>query len=48
MLLSRLAGVDYAEIARQKGISESAVRGLVARGLARLSGMLGDELPEAR
>ena len=41
VLLSRLAGVGYAEIAAQKGITEAAVRGLVARGLARLAGLLG-------
>src|SRR5262249_21639272 len=37
LLLSRLAGLSYAEIARQKGCNESAVRGLVARGLTRLA-----------
>jgi len=42
VLLSRLAGLDYAEIARQKNTTESAVRGLVARGLARLSGLLAE------
>lgn len=41
VLLSRIAGLGYPEIARQKGISEAAVRGLVARGLARLAGLLG-------
>lgn len=41
VLLSRVAGLAYQDIARQKGISESAVRGLVARGLARLAGLLG-------
>lgn len=41
VLLSRIAGLGYSEIARQKGISEAAVRGLVARGLARLAGLLG-------
>ncbi len=41
VLLSRIAGLGYQEIARQKGISEAAVRGLVARGLARLAGLLG-------
>lgn len=41
VLLSRVAGLGYQEIAREKGISESAVRGLVARGLARLAGLLG-------
>lgn len=41
LLLSRVAGLGYDEIARQKGISAAAVRGLVARGLARLAGLLG-------
>jgi RNA polymerase sigma-70 factor (ECF subfamily) len=41
VLLSRIAGLGYQEIARQKGITEAAVRGLVARGLARLAGLLG-------
>ncbi|MBK8100739.1 MAG: RNA polymerase sigma factor [Planctomycetes bacterium] len=41
VLLSRIAGLSYQEIARQKGISEAAVRGLVARGLARLASQLG-------
>jgi RNA polymerase sigma-70 factor (ECF subfamily) len=41
VLLSRIAGLSYQEISRQKGISEAAVRGLVARGLARLAGLLG-------
>ncbi len=40
VLLSRIAGLPYAEIAAQNGISESAARGLVARGLARLSAIL--------
>jgi len=42
ILLSRVAELSYAEIARQKGCQESAVRGLVARGLARLALLLGD------
>lgn len=41
VLLSRIAGLGYQEIAQQKGITEAAVRGLVARGLARLAGLLG-------
>ncbi|MBL8748860.1 MAG: sigma-70 family RNA polymerase sigma factor [Planctomycetes bacterium] len=41
VLLSRIAGLGYEEIARQKNISPAAVRGLVARGLARLAGLLG-------
>lgn len=47
VLLSRIAGLGYQEIARQKGISEAAVRGLVARGLARLAGLLGQPGAEA-
>ena len=43
VLLSRIAGLGYQEIARQKGITEAAVRGLVARGLARLAGLLGTQ-----
>jgi RNA polymerase sigma factor (sigma-70 family) len=39
LVLSRVAGLSYAEIAALKGVSESAVRGLVARGLSRLSGI---------
>jgi RNA polymerase sigma-70 factor, ECF subfamily len=45
VLLSRVAGLGYQEIARQKGITEAAVRGLVARGLARLAGLLGQQAP---
>jgi len=42
--MSRLMGLDYAQIAEQMGSTESAVRGLVARGLAALSMQLdGDE-----
>lgn len=41
--MSRLMGLDYAQIAEQMGLSESAVRGLVARGLATLSSALDDE-----
>ncbi|MBK8976197.1 MAG: sigma-70 family RNA polymerase sigma factor [Planctomycetes bacterium] len=40
VLLSRLGGVPYADISRQLGTTESAVRGLVARGLARLAELL--------
>lgn len=47
VLLSRVAGLGYAEIARQKGTTESAIRGLVARGLARLAGLLGQSGPPA-
>ncbi|MBL9076504.1 MAG: sigma-70 family RNA polymerase sigma factor [Planctomycetes bacterium] len=41
VLLSRIAGLGYQEIARQRGTSEAAIRGLVARGLARLAALLG-------
>ncbi|MCA8954155.1 MAG: sigma-70 family RNA polymerase sigma factor [Planctomycetes bacterium] len=41
VLLSRIAGISYGDIAAQMELSESAVRGLVARGLARLAAMLG-------
>ena len=36
----RIAGLSYAEIAEELGRSEGAVRNLVCRGLARLSGFL--------
>ena len=36
ILLSRIAGLSYAEIASQKGVGESTIRSLAARGLARL------------
>jgi RNA polymerase sigma-70 factor (ECF subfamily) len=48
VLLSRVAGLGYQEIARQKGITEAAVRGLVARGLARLAGLLGQDRIDAK
>ena len=35
--MSRLMGLEYDQVAEQMGLSESAVRGLVARGLAALS-----------
>ncbi len=41
VLLSRIGGISYGDIARQMTLSESAVRGLVARGLARLAAILG-------
>jgi RNA polymerase sigma-70 factor (ECF subfamily) len=42
--MSRMVGLSYDQVAEQMGISESAVRGLVARGLAALSSSLdGDE-----
>lgn len=37
VLLSRVAGLSYEQIARQKGVAESTIRALAARGLARLS-----------
>lgn len=37
VLLSRVAGLSYEQIARQKGVAESTVRALAARGIARLS-----------
>jgi RNA polymerase sigma factor (sigma-70 family) len=43
VLLSRIAGLSYAEIARAKGATESAIRGLVARGLARICVLLENE-----
>lgn len=41
--LTRVAGLSYAEAADQTGKTESALRGLVMRGLARLSSLLDDE-----
>lgn len=41
--MSRLMGLSYDQVAEQMGITESAVRGLVARGLAALSGVLDDD-----
>ncbi|MEZ6038121.1 MAG: sigma-70 family RNA polymerase sigma factor [Planctomycetota bacterium] len=38
--MSRLMGLDYAQVAAQLQVTESAVRGLVARGLAALSSEL--------
>lgn len=40
--MSRLMGLSYEQIAQQMGATESAVRGLVARGLAALSSHLDD------
>lgn len=37
VFLSRIAGLGYDEIARQKGVAESTIRALVARGLTRLA-----------
>jgi RNA polymerase sigma-70 factor, ECF subfamily len=42
--MSRLMGLSYAQVADQMGLTESAVRGLVARGLAALSSHLDDDL----
>jgi RNA polymerase sigma-70 factor (ECF subfamily) len=40
--MSRLMGLSYAQVAEQMGLTESAVRGLVARGLAALSTQLDE------
>lgn len=37
VLLSRVAGLSYEQIAQQKGVTESTIRALAARGIARLS-----------
>jgi RNA polymerase sigma factor (sigma-70 family) len=37
VLLSRVAGLSYEEIATQKGVAESTIRALAARGLTRLA-----------
>lgn len=37
VLLSRVGGLSYEAIARQKGVTESTIRALAARGLVRLS-----------
>jgi RNA polymerase sigma-70 factor (ECF subfamily) len=41
--LSRIAGLTYAEIGRETGRTETAVRGLVARGMARLCELIERE-----
>ncbi|MFK7739039.1 MAG: RNA polymerase sigma factor [Planctomycetota bacterium] len=41
VMLSRIAGISYAEIARQMQSTEASVRGLTARGLATLAARLG-------
>jgi RNA polymerase sigma-70 factor (ECF subfamily) len=41
--MSRLMGLTYAQVAQQMNLTESAVRGLVARGLAALSSELDDD-----
>lgn len=43
--MTRVAGLTYEEAAAELGRTESAVRGLVMRGLARLSGLLEDDEP---
>jgi len=40
--MSRLMGLSYEQVAEQMGMTESAVRGLVARGLGALSSLLED------
>lgn len=45
--MSRLMGLSYPQVAEQMGITEAAVRGLVARGLAALSSSIDDEGEEA-
>ncbi|MFO1077026.1 MAG: sigma-70 family RNA polymerase sigma factor [Planctomycetota bacterium] len=44
--MSRLMGLSYPQIAEQMGITESSVRGLVARGLAALSSSIDEEEAE--
>lgn len=41
--MSRLLGLDYPQVAEQMGMTESAVRGLVARGLAALASLLAPD-----
>ncbi|MBK8096368.1 MAG: sigma-70 family RNA polymerase sigma factor [Planctomycetes bacterium] len=41
--MSRLLGLSYPQIAEQMGMTESAVRGLVARGLAALATEIDDD-----
>ena len=41
VLLSRIGGISYDEIARQMNLTVPAVRSLTARGLARLAAQLG-------
>jgi DNA-directed RNA polymerase specialized sigma24 family protein len=40
--MSRLMGLSYAQVAEQMKLTESAVRGHVARGLAALSSVLDE------
>lgn len=42
VMMSRLMGLSYPQIAQQMGRSEASVRGLVARGLGALSSRLDD------
>tara|TARA_R110002073_G_scaffold1425_1_gene9915 strand:+ start:317 stop:916 length:600 start_codon:yes stop_codon:yes gene_type:complete len=42
VMLSRIGGISYPEIARQLGVSVGAVRSLAARGLAQLAASLGE------
>ena len=41
VMMSRLMGLDYSEISDVMGVTPSAVRGLVARGLAAVVDALG-------
>lgn len=45
VVMSRIVGLSYAEIAEQLGRTESAVRGLVARALARLAALCDEREP---
>ena len=45
VMLSRIGGVSYPEIARQLGTTVPAVRSLTARGLAKLAASLGVPKP---
>ena len=46
--MSRMLGLSYTEIAQGLDCTESAARGLVARGLAQLSMQLGDRADESQ
>ena len=46
MALTRLAGMSYGEAAETLGRTESALRGLVMRGLAKIAALL-DEPPDS-
>jgi RNA polymerase sigma-70 factor (ECF subfamily) len=43
LVLSRIVGLTYAQIGAQTGRTETAVRGLVARGMARLAQLLDEQ-----